>query len=187
MSGGAKGALLGMWLAARGLARRGIYFVRFFGRNVTVDPSAYVSRRSVIRVRGGSLRIGAGCEIHDYAMLMTYGGDIDLGRQCSLNPFAIVYGHGGVRIGEGVRIAAHTVIIPANHNVPEVGRPLHEAGVTTQGIEIGDHVWLGSGARILDGVRIGDNAVVAAGSVVTRSVPAGTVVAGVPARPLERP
>ncbi len=115
-------------------------------------------------------------------MLLTYGGEIQIGDDCSVNPFAIVYGHGGVKIGNSVRIAAHTVIIPANHNAPTGEVSLHLSGVTGKGIVIEDDVWLGAGCRILDGVRIGRGAIVGAGSVVTRSVEAHTTVAGVPAR-----
>jgi acetyltransferase-like isoleucine patch superfamily enzyme len=99
-----------------------------------------------------------------------------------LNPFAIVYGHGGVRIGDGVRIAAHTVIIPANHNPPSDGVPLHLSGTTRKGIVIEDGVWLGAGACILDGAHIARNAIVGAGSVVTKPVAENVTVAGVPAR-----
>jgi acetyltransferase-like isoleucine patch superfamily enzyme len=115
-------------------------------------------------------------------MILTHGGDIEIGDYCSLNPFAIIYGHGGVRIADSVRIAAHAVIIPANHIAANDGTPLHMSGTSAKGIDIGTNVWLGSGARILDGVRIGMNAIVGAGSVVTRSVPEGATVAGVPAR-----
>jgi acetyltransferase-like isoleucine patch superfamily enzyme len=115
-------------------------------------------------------------------MIMTYGGDINIGHDCSVNPFAIVYGHGGVKIGNGVRIAAHSVIIPANHNIPAAGMHLNQSGISANGIAIGNDVWIGSGARILDGVCIDSNAVVGAGSVVTKSVPAYATVVGVPAR-----
>jgi acetyltransferase-like isoleucine patch superfamily enzyme len=115
-------------------------------------------------------------------MILTYGGDIHIGDNCSLNPFAIVYGHGGVRIGNGVRIAAHTVIVPAMHSDSAEGKALFESGITAHGIEIADNVWLGAGVAILDGVRIGRNSIIGAGSVVTKSVPANTTVAGVPAR-----
>jgi acetyltransferase-like isoleucine patch superfamily enzyme len=115
-------------------------------------------------------------------MILTYGGHIEIGDNCSVNPFTVIYGHGGVRIGEGVRIAAHTVIIPANHNIPTDGTPLHLSGFSAEGIEIDDHVWIGAGVRVLDGVKIGRNAVIAAGSVVTTSVPENATVAGVPAR-----
>lgn len=178
-----KRLLLSLLLRSRYLYRKGKYFFKYFGHPVKIDPSTYISRRSVIRVTGGgSITIGRNCEIHDYAMIMTYGGNISIGDNCSLNPFAIVYGHGGVRIGNAVRIAAHTVIIPANHKVSADDQPLHLSGVSTKGIDIADNVWLGSGSRILDGVHIGRNAVVAAGGVVTKSVPDDTTVAGVPAR-----
>jgi acetyltransferase-like isoleucine patch superfamily enzyme len=160
-----------------------LFRVRFFGRAVTVDPSSRISWRSVIRtVGGGSISIGRNCEIHAFAMILTYGGEITIGDNCSVNPFSILYGHGGVTIGNGVRIAAHSTIIPANHKVPAPGTRLHQSGVSAKGISIGNDVWIGSGVRILDGVRIDDNVVVGAGSVVTRSVSTCVTVAGVPAR-----
>lgn len=120
-------------------------------------------------------------------MLLTYGGNIRIGNNCSVNPFTIVYGHGGVELGDGVRIAAHSVIVPGNHNKSVDGLPVYLSGVTARGIKIGDNVWIGAGARILDGVDIGRDVVVGAGSVVTKSIPAGETVAGVPARPIGRP
>lgn len=157
--------------------------IQYFGRPIRIDASCWISSRCVIRVTdGGSITIGRNCIVHDFAMILTYGGDIQIGDHCSVNPFAIVYGHGGVRIGDGVRIAAHTVVIPANHNAANNETPLHKSGTSAKGIDIGANVWLGSGSRILDGVRIGKNAIVGAGSVVTKSVPEGATVAGVPAR-----
>jgi acetyltransferase-like isoleucine patch superfamily enzyme len=165
--------------------RRWRFAVRFFGQPVDIDSSSWVSPRSDVRICGGGrIKIGKNCEIHPYAMILTYGGDIQIGDNCSLNPFAIVYGHGGVRIGNGVRIAAHTVIIPANHISSAEGKAIFESGVTAHGIDIGDNVWLGSGVVVLDGVRIGRNAIIGAGSVVTKPVPSDTTVAGVPARPI---
>mgnify|MGYP001811722727 CR=1 FL=1 len=163
--------------------RRLVYALRYGRQKIYIDPTSYVSGKSRIRVQGGgSIVIGKGCEIHDFAMILTYGGDISFGDHCSLNPFSIVYGHGGVRIGDGVRIAAHSIIVPGNHNQTVDGEPMHTAGTTMQGIDIADHVWLGAGVRVLDGVTIGSNAVVGAGSVVTRSVPENATVGGVPAR-----
>lgn len=175
-------------VALRNVLRRLLYSVRYCGRPVSVRPGAWVSPRCRLSTRhGGSISIGRNCELHPMTMIMTYGGDVRIGDDCSLNPFTIVYGHGGVRIGNGVRIAAHVVIIPANHTMPADGTPLRLAPVSARGIEIGNNVWIGAGARILDGVRIGDNAVVGAGSVVTRDVAAHSTVAGVPARVIRDP
>src|SRR5690242_8413569 len=89
--------------------RDGYRWIRFkvaMPSGVSIDPTSWVARRSVIQTAGGgTIVIGRNCEIHDYAMLMTYGGDIRIGDDCSLNPFTIVYGYGGVTIGSGVRIA----------------------------------------------------------------------------------
>jgi acetyltransferase-like isoleucine patch superfamily enzyme len=160
---------------------------RFLGRPIEIDPSSWVSPRSDIRnCGGGRIRIGKNCEIHPYSMILTYGGEIHIGDNCSLNPFAIVYGAGGVRLGNGVRIAAHTVIIPSSHILSPDGTPFFQSGITARGIEIADNVWLGAGVVVLDGVRIGRNSIVGAGSVVTKSIPDNTTVGGVPAREISR-
>lgn len=179
--------LLQLFYRVRHFYRRCLFGFRYRGQPIRIDPSSFVSAKSTVRVQGGgSVTIGRNCEIHDYAMILTYGGDIRLGDHCSVNPFSIIYGHGGVSIGDGVRIAAHSIIVPGNHNTTVDGEPLYLAGTSMEGIEIADHVWLGAGARILDGVKIGRNAVVGAGSVVTRAVPDNCTVGGVPARPIQQ-
>jgi acetyltransferase-like isoleucine patch superfamily enzyme len=172
-----------IWARGNTLLRRATLAMRFRNDAIRIDPSSWVAARCVIRNNGGgTVRIGKSCEIHPFSMILTYGGSIEIGDNCSLNPFAIIYGYGGVRIGNSVRIAAHTSIIASNHNPPSNGVPLHLAGVTGKGIRIEDNVWIGAGCHVLDGVHISRNVIVGAGSVVTRSVPANTTVAGVPAR-----
>jgi len=114
--------------------------------------------------------------------LLTYKGDIQIGENCSVNPFTILYGLGGLKIGNNVRIAAHSVIVPANHNFSNVEIPIYKQGSTCLGVEIQDDVWIGSNCTILDGVVIGKGSVIAAGSVVTKSVEPYSIVAGVPAK-----
>lgn len=163
--------------------RRVAYSIRFLGRPITVDASAWVSWKSTLHTPcGGSIRIGRNCEIHPYSMLLTHGGDIRIGDDCSVNPFTIVYGAGGTTIGNGVRIAAHSMIVPENHNPGSDALPIIASGKTRQGVRIEDNVWIGSGVRVLDGVRIGRNAIIGAGSVVTRSVPNDVTAVGIPAR-----
>jgi len=140
------------------------------GEDVEVDPS------------GGSIVIGAGTSIDRGVIIRAYGGAIKIGANCSVNPYTILYGHGGLTIGSGVRIAAHVVVIPSNHNVDDRSRFIYEQGETMQGIVIEDDVWIGAGARILDGLVVRRGSVVAAGAVVTRSTDPFGIYAGVPAR-----
>jgi acetyltransferase-like isoleucine patch superfamily enzyme len=100
----------------------------------------------------------------------------------SINPYTVIYGHGGLRIGNNTRIAAHCIIVAANHRFEERSRPIREQGLTCKGIVVGEDVWVGSGVRILDGVEIEEGAIIAAGAVVTKKVDAFSIVAGVPAK-----
>ncbi len=163
---------------------RGLWVrLRFLGRPIHVDWLARVWTRSTIRiVGGGSVSIGPGSQIHDYVMLMTYGGDIRVGARCTVNPFCVLYGHGGLTVGNDVRIAAHCVFIPANHQFDDVNKPIWQQAESRLGIVVEDDVWIGAGVRVMDGVRIGRGSVIGAGAVVTKSIPPGSVAAGVPAR-----
>ncbi len=147
------------------------------GRGTIIHPGAKVRRHD-----GGAIFIGDRCEIADTAMLLTYGGSIRIGNDCSVQPYSVLYGHGGLTLGDGVRVAAHCVIVPANHRFEDPAIPIFRQGLVMKGIYIDNDVWIASGARILDGVRINRGAVVASGAVVNRDVEAGDIVGGVPAR-----
>lgn len=90
---------------------------------------------------------------------------------------------GIIRIGDRSGIGQHCVLVAANHRIePGVPRFHTPWDKTRCGVEIGSNVWIGAGCMILPGARIGDNAVIAAGSVVRGVVPAGELWGGVPAR-----
>ena len=164
-----------------------VYIIRFFGKGIKIHPSSYVSRKAVISNTGaGVIKIGADCEIHPYSMILSYGGEIIIGDNCSLNPFSIIYGQGGVKIGSGVRIACQSVIIPANHIISETNEPIYKSGLDCKGILIEDNIWIASGCKILDGVHIGRDSVIAAGAVVNKSVEPRSMVGGVPAKLIKR-
>ncbi len=161
-----------------------ILFVQLrYNSHIRFGAGCKISLKASIKTNlGGTILIGKNCEISEYALFKTYGGEIVIGDDCSINPFCVIYGHGKLRIGNKVRIAAHTVIIPANHSFEDLEIPIMDQAESRKGITIEDDVWIGTGVRILDGVHIGKGAVVAAGSVVTKAVPDYAVVGGVPAK-----
>lgn len=109
-------------------------------------------------------------------------GEPDIGAGTWIGAFTVIDGSGGLRIGEGCDISCGVHIY--THNTVRrcvTGRAY--PNVDRAPVRIGDRVFLGANAVVLMGVTIGDGAVVAAGAVVTRDVPAHTLVAGVPARP----
>ena len=105
-----------------------------------------------------------------------------VGKNSSINQGVIIDGFGGVSIGEGVRIAAYTVINTADHQFLDKSLYIYLQGYICSSVVIEDDVWIGSSCCINKGVRIGRGSVVGAGSVVTKSVPPYTVVGGVPAK-----
>ncbi|MDR6671380.1 acyltransferase [Rhizobium sp. 1399] len=130
-----------------------------------------------------SIHIGSYSILGIGAVMQTgRGGTIHCGSHLSANPYTVIYGHGGTKIGNYVRIAAHCVIIPANHIFSDPESPITLQGLSLQGITIGDDVWLGTGVRVLDGTTIGDGCVVGAGSVVTKDLPPYSISVGVPAK-----
>jgi len=107
-----------------------------------------------------------------------YGSNITLGDQVFFNFNCVVLDVAPVRIGSGVLIGPAMQIYAATHPLSAAERRTGlEYG---KAVEIGDEVWIGGGAIICPGVRIGARAVIGAGSVVTRDIPAGGVAAGNP-------
>ena len=151
----------------------------FVGSNVYIGDGA----RLTVTDDSAKIIIGDGTIIQPRAYLETGpGGQIELGQRNSVNPYCVIYGHGGLVTGNFVRIAAQTVIIPANHIFDDTEQPIARQGLRKLGIVIGDDVWIGSGCHILDGVNIGKGSVIAAGAVVNRDVASFSVMGGVPAK-----
>ncbi|GIE95365.1 acyltransferase [Paractinoplanes rishiriensis] len=131
-------------------------------------------------VQNDQLTLGPGSYIAAGAYLT---GELRAGRDCTMNPYTVI--RGSIVLGDAVRIGAHTSLLGFNHTMTDPDVEVHRQPLTSRGIRIGDDVWIGSHVVILDGVTVGDRAVVAAGAVVTRDVPAGAVVGGNPARILK--
>jgi len=108
-----------------------------------------------------------------------HGINIRMGRNVFINQGCRLDDIGGIEIGDDVMIGPGARLISSGHPVEP---SLRRSGITAAPIRIERNVWIGAGAMILQGVTVGEDSVVAAGSVVTRDVPTKTLVAGVPAR-----
>ena len=128
------------------------------------------------------IEIGSSTVVMDGAYLACNRGSIFIGTNGFIGPYCVMHGNGGLYIGNYVLIAAHTCIATVNHGITDLDVPIKYQEGSYAPVVIEDDVWIGLNATILLGVRIGRGAVVAAGAVVTRNVPAFTVVGGVPAK-----
>jgi len=113
----------------------------------------------------------------DYGLNISVGRAVFIGHQCAFT------GHAPIDIADHVMIAHKVNLVTAGHPVEPDER---KACITAEPITLETNVWIGAAATILPGVRVGADAVVAAGAVVTHDVPPATVVAGVPATVIRR-
>lgn len=107
-----------------------------------------------------------------------FGKNIQVGKNVFINGGCHFQDQGGITLGDDCLIGHNVVFATLNHFI----EPSERASLRPAPIVLGKNVWVGSSSTILQGVTIGDNAIIAAGSVVTKDVPANTIVGGVPAR-----
>ncbi len=115
-----------------------------------------------------------------------FPGNIRIGRNVSLNEFCVLNGAAPIVIGNQVLIGHQTSIVTDDHGIEDLDAPIWDQEKKALPITIEDNVYLGCRVTVLKGVTIHSGAVVAAGSVVTRDVPADSIVAGVPAQVVGR-
>jgi acetyltransferase-like isoleucine patch superfamily enzyme len=176
---------IGAWLytVLKNIENRLHYWKISTDKNITLNGYSFIASSAHLDVKlGGTIYIDKNTEVMEGVLIQTYGGHIKIGSNCSINPYTIIYGHGNTTIGNNVLIAGGCMIIPSNHNFESIEININAQGNTSHGIVIEDNVWIGHGCSILDKVKIGHGSIIAAGSVVKKTVPPLSVAGGVPAK-----
>lgn len=169
------GRLLWRYLWRRLLTRAGRRWrtdgLLFLGRGLELT----IGRQARVDF-GRFVWIGDGTKIRCHEGAVQIGAKTVMGQECTISAYR------RVRIGEECVIADRAMFIDFDHGVVEVERPIRSQGIYMRDVVVGSNVWIGYGACVLRGVRVGDNSIVGTNSVVTKDVPANAVVAGIPAR-----
>lgn len=154
------------------------------GRNVVLESGCEVqglSRRGISL--GDQVTVGRLAMIRPSGYYgRELGEGFSIGARSNVGAYSYIGCAGFIQIGEDVLMGPRVGLFAENHVFADPRVPIRQQGVSRKGIVIEDNCWLGTGCIILDGVRVGQGSVVAAGSVVTKDVPPFSVVAGVPAR-----
>ncbi|NQY63770.1 MAG: acyltransferase [Alteromonadaceae bacterium] len=141
---------------------------------------------SVFRVSRGSIKLSSGVWIEEMSLCHCEGGEISIGCRTFLNRFVTIVSRVKIGIGKDVLIGDNVSIYDHDHQTDQKGILYSKQGFVCEAIKIDDNVWIGSHSVILKGVNIGKNSVIAAGSVVTNSIPSGELWGGVPAKFIKR-
>jgi acetyltransferase-like isoleucine patch superfamily enzyme len=159
---------------------------RFFtvaGYRWRTDGLLFLGRGLELQIgRRGRVDFGRFVWIGDGTKIRCHEGVVEIGAKTVLGQGCTISAYRRVRIGEQCVIADRAMFIDFDHGVVEVERPIRQQGIYKRDVEAGSNIWIGYGACILRGVRVGDNSIIGTNSVVTKDVPANAVVAGIPAR-----
>lgn len=151
-----------------------------------ISDKAKISPLSDIEdsLRGSRIEIEEGVSIDSFVKIKPVGGfgDLFIGRNSFINSGCVLYTGNGIRIGQGVLIAANCTLAPVNHKYRQRDKTIIEQrfGDSKGGIVIEDDVWIGAGTVILDGATIQTGAVIGACSLVSHLVAAYSINAGNP-------
>lgn len=153
------------------------------GRRWRTDGFVFFGHGLEIEIgKSGRVDFGRFVWIGDRTKVRCHEGLVEIGPKTVMGQECTITAYQHVRIGEQCVIADKAMFIDFDHGVVEVERPIRTQGIYKRDVEVGSNVWIGYGACVLRGVRVGDNSIIGTNSVVTKDVPANAVVGGIPAR-----
>jgi acetyltransferase-like isoleucine patch superfamily enzyme len=166
--------------------RYAFWCLRMLNQDVSLHPDSNIALTVEIAAGSGSVLIGKHSIIDRGVIIRAHDGSVNIGNLTTIGPYSTLYAGGPLVIGSHVRIGPNVGIFASDHIYHSLDTLIYQQGTRKIGVLIGDDVWIGAGAIIVDGVTISSGCVVGAGSVVTSDLPAYSVAAGVPARVIRR-
>lgn len=153
------------------------------GAGTVIDDHVLLDAKGVANQ---GIKVGEHGFIGRDSILSCKDGDIVLGSHINMGFNCEVFSSSRVEVGDYGLFAAYTYVVGGGHDHSDLGAVMIDQPRPSKGVVIGRNVWLGAGAKILDGVTLGSNVVVGAGAVVNESLPDAVIAAGVPARIIKR-
>jgi acetyltransferase-like isoleucine patch superfamily enzyme len=158
-------------------------------RKIRIGDGTIVDDLVVLDAKGSSntgISVGRNVFLGRASILSCKNGDIVLGDDVNIGFHSEIFSGSTVSVGQHGLFAAYTYLVGGGHEFERGDVPVIQQQRSSKGISLAENVWLGAGAKVLDGVRIGKDVVVGAGAVVTEDLPDGAIAAGVPARVIRR-
>jgi acetyltransferase-like isoleucine patch superfamily enzyme len=149
------------------------------GDNVVIDDNCLLDAKGDTNA---GIRIGQGVFIGRNTILSCKNGDITIADGANIGFNCEVFSASRVTIGKATLIAAYVYLVGGDHDFSDPSKAVLDQTRHSDGIVVGDGVWLGARVTVLDGVTIGDRAIVGASAVVKDDVPAGKTAVGIPAK-----
>jgi acetyltransferase-like isoleucine patch superfamily enzyme len=134
-----------------------------------------------------AITVGAGSIVSKGCVLQAKTKPLIVGEDCDIGAHVILSSIGGIILGESVLIAGNCYIGGGRYRIDDLEKPIMYQGIYSRGaVEIGNGTWIGASVTILDGVKIGKNCVIGAGSLVTKDIPDYAVALGSPAKVVQQ-
>jgi acetyltransferase-like isoleucine patch superfamily enzyme len=156
--------------------------------HITIGERVMIDDAVVLDAKGAtsSIELGNQILVGHSTILSCNDSRVHIGNYVSIGPFCFFASKSHIDVGSNVSIGSGTHLMAGTHATSDPETAIIHQERLSAGITVEDNVWIGSGAKILDGVTLGRNSIVGAGAVVTQSVPAYTTVLGNPARVVQK-
>ncbi|PTN36509.1 DapH/DapD/GlmU-related protein [Desulfonatronum sp. SC1] len=153
------------------------------GDNVIIDDNCLIDAKGF---GDSGIVIGCGSFVGRNSILSCKNGRIHLGKNVNIGFNCEIYSGSLVSLEDDCMMAAYSYLIGGDHDAGDVQEAVNKQGGTSYGILMQQGSWVGAGVKVLDGITIGQHAIVGAGAVVTRNVDAYMVAAGIPAKAIKK-